>query len=567
MNVINVENKNILKKTIKLLNPYKKYIVYIILCMIGSCLISMILPLVNKELMDNGLIEKNIKVIINLCIVNFVLLLVEQIIIIFETKFESYVSVMMPYNLNKKAFKHLLKLKIEYFNEKNFAEIMNNINIDISNVCKISDRTSFFLMIEIFRMIGGLIGLIIIDYKLTALILLIIPIRYTIVNYFAKKRKELFQKYMEYNRDYSAWYGDTISGIKEIKLWGLETIKTGQFIKKQRNIVKINIRMFFLDKINEILETLIFQIIVNSLYIIGGYMLMKSNITVGSLLAFITYSTYVTSPISSILNIKYNFSNVIPSAKRLFQFLDTDCETFKGLHINDINKNHLNIQFENVSFYYNKDKIILNNINIKIDKCEKIAIIGENGSGKSTLINLFLRLYKPCKGKILINGTNINDFNLKEYRKLISVVNQEIYLFNQTIKENIILNSRIREKQLNKIYKNAKLNEFINKLPNKSETNVGRNGSNLSGGEKQKIAMARALARGSEILILDEATANLDIQSESYINQLINKEFREKTVIVISHRTDILKYMDKVFELKNGQVNQIELYDILKKLS
>ncbi|MCS4482384.1 ABC transporter transmembrane domain-containing protein [Clostridium botulinum] len=142
--MINVENKNILKKTIKLLNPYKKYIVYIILCMIGSCLISMILPLVNKELMDNGLIEKNIKVIINLCIVNFVLLLVEQIIIIFETKFESYVSVMMPYNLNKKAFKHLLKLKIEYFNEKNFAEIMNNINIDISNVCKISDRTSFF---------------------------------------------------------------------------------------------------------------------------------------------------------------------------------------------------------------------------------------------------------------------------------------------------------------------------------------------------------------------------------------------------------------------------------------
>lgn len=100
-------------------------------------------------------------------------------------------------------------------------------------------------------------------------------------------------------------------------------------------------------------------------------MLMRSNITVGSLLAFITYSTYVTSPISSILNIKYNFSNVIPSAKRLFQFLDTDCETFKGLHINDINKNHLNIQFENVSFYYNKDKIILNNINIKIDKCEK----------------------------------------------------------------------------------------------------------------------------------------------------------------------------------------------------
>ncbi|HID0814503.1 TPA: ATP-binding cassette domain-containing protein, partial [Clostridium botulinum] len=127
--------------------------------------------------------------------------------------------------------------------------------------------------------------------------------------------------------------------------------------------------------------------------------------------------------------------------------------------------------------------------------------------------------------------------------------------------------SRIKEKQLNKIYKNAKLNEFINKLPNKSETNVGRNGSNLSGGEKQKIAMARALTRDSEILILDEATANLDIQSENYINQLINKEFKEKTVIVISHRTDILKYMDKVFELKNGQVNQIEIYDVLKKLS
>ncbi len=153
---------------------------------------------------------------------------------------------------------------------------------------------------------------------------------------------------------------------------GIGNYKNRTIYKKQRNIVKINIRMFFLDKINEILETLIFQIIVNSLYIIGGYMLMKSNITVGSLLAFIAYSTYVTSPISSILNIKYNFSNVIPSAKRLFQFLDTDCEIFKGLHINDINENHLNIQFENVSFHYNKDKIILNNINIEIDKGEKI---------------------------------------------------------------------------------------------------------------------------------------------------------------------------------------------------
>jgi len=571
--IMTKEEKNLYIRLFKLLKPYFKKISIIFVCIIVSAGINMLIPLLSKQIMDNGLLVKNFNLVVKYSVFTFLIVMIEQAIGLIETRYYSYVNSVFKYTLTKMAFKHLQKLKLQYFNNTNFSEIMSNIGMDVGNISMICDRGTFIILSQILRIVGGLIGLLVIEVKLTLIVLLVVPIRYFTVKMMAKKRKAMFSEYLEYNRDYAMWYGDVISGIKEIKLLGIERIKIGEFIRKQRNIVKINIKMAFLDKFNEYSETIVYQGINCLMYILGAYIVFYNGLTIGGLFAFITYSTYVIGPISAILNLGYNFSNIIPSAKRFFEFLDMETEVDLNkkntLRLDNIDV-HGNINFENVSFSYDNGEKILNNINFNISSGEKVAIIGANGSGKSTLINLILRFYKPQEGKITIEGIDINDVNLRDYRKLISVVSQDPYLFNTTVEENISAGSGRDVSIINEAAVKSGAYEFIDDLPLKFKSEVGRNGSKLSGGQRQKVAMARAFARNSKILILDEATANYDMESEAYVNQLLTTDFKDTTVIVISHKPDILKKVNKILVLKEGSVreyrsiNEIE-DDLLKE--
>ncbi len=568
--MVTEENRAILKRLFKLLKPYFKKISIIFVCIIASAGINMLFPLLSKQIMDNGLLTKNFGIVVKFSLLTLAIVLIEQAIGLVETKYFSYVNAMFQYSLQKMAFKHLQRLRLQYFNNTNFSEIMSNIGMDASNISRVCDKGTFIIISQIFRIIGGLIGLLIIDWKLTLVVLFVAPIRYFTVKILAKKRKAMINKFMEYNSNFASWYGDAISGIKEIKLWGIDRIKTGEFIRKQRNIVKMNIKMAFLDKINECSEIVLFQVINCALYLLGAYIAFGNGLTIGGVFAFLTYSSYVLGPISAILNIGYNFSNVVPSAKRFFDFLDMETE------LQADNKNlvrlagtevHGNIKFQEVSFSYKNGEKILNKINLNINSGEKIAIIGANGSGKSTLINLLLRFYNPQEGKILIDGININNIKLRDYRSIISVVSQDLYLFNTTIENNISTGSKSDNSAISKAAIKSGAFDFIKEMPLKYKSEVGRNGSKLSGGQRQKIAMARAFARKSRILILDEATANYDVESEAYVNQMLTTDFEDSTVLVISHKPDILKKVDKIWMVDGGSIQEYSSFNDLKSNS
>ncbi len=555
----------VLKRVLLLIKPYKKKIIAIFLCIIISSGINILVPFISKEIIDKGLVSQDFRVIIKFSLGVFLLVIVDQGIGLFQTKYYAYLNSMFRYTLSKNAFKHVLKLKMQYFNNVNFAEIMNNLNIDIANIASILDRGTFLIINQVFKFIGGLIGLMIISWKLTVIVICMVPIRYFLVKYLAQKRMSLFQQYIDCNREFSAWYGDTISGVKEIKLWGADRLKLGQFINKNRKIMKLNIKIIFMDKLNEFSETILFQFITSSIYIIGALLLFHHDFTIGSLFAFITYSVYVTMPISAILNIGYSFSSVIPSTNRFCEFLDMETEFEKSNEkmLKIVKDEEFNIKFENVNFSYKKGQKLLSNVNFEIRQGEKVALIGSNGSGKSTCINLILRLFKPTSGKILLNGKDINLFKLRDYRELISVVNQDLYLFNSTIEDNIMLSSKNNECLIYKAAKESGASEFIDKIPKKYKSKVGRNGSKLSSGQRQKIAVARAFARDSIVFIFDEATANFDKESEKYLSDLININYKDKTIIVICHNQRLLKKVDKIIVLENGEILEVGSYEEL----
>ncbi len=564
---ITKESKEIYIRLFKLIKPYLKKINMIFICIIVSAAINMLLPLLSKQIMDNGLLVGNFGVVVKYSLAILAIVLIEQAIGLLETKYFSYVNSMFQFSLNKLAFKHIQRLKLQYFNNVNFSEIMSNIGMDVGNISRICDKGTFIIVSQIFRIIGGLIGLLIISWKLTLVVLFVAPIRYFTVKYLAKKRKSMFSEYMEYNRDFAAWYGDVISGIKEIKLWGIDRIKTGEFIKKQRKMIKMNIKLSFLDKFNEYSESIVFQGINCVIYILGAYIVFSNGLTVGGLFAFLTYSTYVIGPISSIINIGYNFSNVNPSAKRFFEFLEMEIEDEvrpdKPVRLDD-NEVKARIEFRNVSFSYNEEDSVIKNINLDINPGEKIAIIGANGSGKSTLVNLLLRFYTPQEGKILFDGIDINNIKLRDYRSLISVVSQDLYLFNTTIENNITIGLKANSSLIKKAAIKSNAYDFIKDMPLKYKSEVGRNGSKLSGGQRQKIAMARAFAKQSKILILDEATANYDVESEAYVNKILTTDFIDSTVLVISHKPDILAKVDKIWMVYDGNIGE---YSSLNELS
>lgn len=553
-----MDNREAVKRLLGLLRGYKRIIVVIIGCLLISTGLNLCVPLISRQIMDAGFIGGNKSLLIKLVLLSMGIYGVNSSIEIIKEKKRVDISAKIQYALSEESFLHLMKLRISYFNNTNYAEILNNVNMDISKMASIADNSVFFVVTQAFGMVGGIIGLFIIDYRMTILVLIFIPIKCIIMKCFAQKQKAIMDKFIVTNQKYSRWFGDTVGGVKEIKQFNTFDQKYKEFVDNQHSIIDKQKQMNMLSQWNSIIDTIMVKILSTLLYIIGANLVFDFKLSVGSVFAFITYSAYVTGPISAILNIGYLLSGIIPSTKRYYEFMDLQEETDKGklveLAFGDL-------ILENVFFSYEPNKPILIDVNLNFPRGSKTALIGRNGSGKTTIINLLTRLYEPINGKILLNEIDISRISLKVYRNMVSVVSQQIYLFNDTIRNNICLYKQVSDEVIEAACKDSSLDDF---LKNASlDYVVGQDGAMLSGGQKQKIALARALVHDKPIIIFDEATSNTDVYSEHQINGLLHTRLKNKTVIVITHKKEILSEVDQIVIIKDGRVAETGKYDDL----
>lgn len=542
-----------IKRLIALLKHHKKVITVIISYLIISTGLSLCIPLLSKAIMDEGFIGGNKSLLVKMILCSLVIFLISSVINIIKERKRINISSSIQYSLAEQSFSHLVRMKMSYFSNKNYAEVLNNINTDIGNIISIADERVFFVVTQVFSMTGGIIGLFIIDYRMTILVLLFIPIKYIAMKYFAKQRKKIVDEFILENQEYTSWFGNTIAGVREIKLFGLFKYKYMEFIDRQSRVIQKQNQMNMLNQWNYFTDMVLVQVLLTIIYIIGSNLVFNLQLSVGSVFAFITYSTYVTGPISAILDIGYWMSGIIPSTKRYYEFMNLEEEDT----VKDFSElpQFGDIEFRNLSFAYENERPILDGVDIEIPKGSKLALIGKNGAGKSTMIDLLLRMHSPVTGEILLAGKNIANISLEEYRNMISVVSQEIYLFNDTIRNNICLYRQIGDDFIFDICRESGLNEFISEVS--LDCSVGQNGTMLSGGQKQKIALARALIHDRPIVIFDEATSSADTYSEQQINSLLHTRLRDKTVIVITHKKEILSEMDRIVTLDNGRATVI----------
>lgn len=411
-------------------------------------------------------------------------------------------------------------------------------------------------------MLGGLIGLSLLDWKMTMLIIMLIPAKLLLVRYFSSKKNQSYEKLIEKNRKFSAWFGDCINGIREMKLWNLFCVRQTDFEVHQRDIMNSYKENRILDKYKTMSISLLDSLLSAALYVLSGFMIIKGNFTIGSAFAFITYSSYVVNPISFFMDIKYYFAQIMPSAKRFLEFLDLPEEQRSDTRQNIIGKESFVaktpiLEMDEIVFGYEENHLVLKGVNLTVQAGEKIAIIGENGSGKSTLLDLISGFYQPNSGVIKLAGIPQQVLGVENVRKKIAVVSQKSYLFKGTIEENVNLDREASQEELTWACKNSAAIAFVKKMQNGFQQSIGQDGANLSGGEKQKLALARALIKDADILILDEPTSEFDEESNKEVIDFVCKNLAEKTVILVTHRYEELEAIEKVYKLSEGQLKQV----------
>ena len=550
------ETKHLLRRTLCYLLPYKREFLVVGLTLVLSTVIGFLQPLVIQRITDSGMMQRDMAVILSSALLLALLVLGNQAIDLLQTRIFADVHNASYYAIFHQVFEKLLHLKKSYFEDKNSAEILSFLQMDVSQVSSVTDRYTVLSVSYVFRIVSGLIGLFLISWKLALIVLCMVPVKFLLVRGLSKRQEQAMDEMIESSRDFSRWFGDDLNGVDEIKLWDLFQSRDQVFREKQEKVLGVQKRTTMIGGWNSFWEMLLEWSVTILLYVLGGWLICAGSLTIGAVFAFVSYSGYVTGPVSALINLKMYFARIFPSARRLFRFLDMETELDAGT--SPLKGWLPKLEFRNVEFWYEEERPILQGVTFSVEPGEKVAIIGQNGSGKSTILNLLLRFYEPKAGQILADGVDVQDISLEEYRGLFSVVSQEPYLFLGNILENVDLQGDADPDQLAAALRASGVESYLPRLPEKERTQIGRNGARLSGGEKQKLAVARALLKDASVVILDEATSGFDVESDAYLHDVILHQMQGKTVIMITHHYHNLEGMDQVWRLEGGKVLPVE---------
>lgn len=541
-----------LKRTFSYLKPFKKEFALVAVALLVSTAVGFLQPLAIRSITDEGMLQQNMGMIVRSVLVLAVLVLINQSLDLWQAHIFADIHNKSYHTIFRQVFEKLLHLEKSYFEDKNNTEILSFLQMDIAQVSSITDRYTVLSASYIFRIISGLIGLFVISWKLALVVLAMVPVKFLLVKGMSKRREKAMDEMLESSRDFSRWFGDNLGGVDEIKLWGLFQSREKTFSQMQKKLLGLEKKGVMIDSWNSFWEILLEWSVTIVLYLLGGWLICTGGLTIGAVFAFASYSGYVTGPVAALINLKMYFARILPSARRLFQFMDMGTEPDNGTGRAPGHPPRL--EFRDVTFRYEESRPILQGASFTVEPGEKVAIIGQNGSGKSTILNLLLRFYQPGSGQILAGAEDITTLAMEEYRGLFSVVSQEPYLFLGDILQNIDLSGSAAKGQLESALEASGVAGYLPRMPAGGQTQIGQNGAKLSGGEKQKLAVARALLRDAPVVILDEATSGFDVESDAYLHDIIVNQMQGKSVIMITHHYNHLEGMDKVYRLEDGRL-------------
>ena len=549
------ETTSIFKRFFGLLKPQKKFLIHIFFASIIYTILGILGAFYFKILLDD-IVPGNLRNTLHVISIGIILLHVFKIILnAFRSHLLLYLSQKIDIPMNLGYYNHVLDLPMNFFGTRKTGEIISRF-MDASKIRQAISGATLTIMIDTLMAIVG--GIILYQYNSMLFgVALIMLILYAIVVFvFNKPIKEINREQMEDNSQLTSYLVESLNGIQTVKSFNAERESK---LKTERKFIKLLKSIFkggMIDNLRGSITASIGSIGGIVILWIGVINVLDGKLTFGQLLVFQSLLAYFIDPVKNLINLQPMMQMAIVASDRLGEILDLEIEKtkeeFKKLKPSKIEGK---VEIRNLDFRYGTRELVLKNINMKVNKGEKIALVGESGSGKTTLVKLLLKLYETDKGEILIDDNNIKDINLEVLREKIAYVPQETFLFSGSIRENLELGAKgVSFEEIIKASKLAKSHDFINKLPLRYETRLEENGTNLSGGQRQRLSIVRAILKRPDILILDEATSNLDSITEKAIEETIEKTTENITTFIIAHRLSTIMRCDRIFVMDEGKI-------------
>lgn len=532
------------KAVLTFLNNNAKRIFAIFTFLVISAIMNFYIPFITQRILDDGILEKNVKATIfyslSILLIYVLLFLINYIMESLRLKVYNQLII----ELREKTFNQVTSISLDYFEKNNAVQIFQNCQEDTNKIAALLGESALSIVSALFSSVGITLALFGLNWKLSLFVLLFFLIGFLMNLIISKITYKYSEMLVSETQTFSEWFGDLILGIKEIKYWKLEENKKSQLLDKLSRISHLNIRNGKLSVFGSGISSILLNTLLVIVYILSAIYLVNAEIEIGTVVTFISFVSYLGSPISCLIGLVLSLAAILPSIKRFQKFMSEPVESIKS----EIVLQNTKIEFENVSFSYG-DKVILDNCSFAISKPDKACIIGSNGAGKTTLIKLILHAVRPTSGNVFIGGKNVDEYSEHSFRDYIAYVGQETFLFNDTIKNNICLYRNVDDSALNETLNLLNLDNLINDKG--LDYVVGENGSKLSGGQRQKIAFARALVAIKPIVILDEVTSNMDSISVEKMKLIFDKFLSNSTVICVTHSKELLPLFDYCFELDN----------------
>lgn len=548
------ENKGVMSRFFSLMIPQKRLLINIFLSSLMITIFGILASFYFRFIMDDIVPNSTRKTLIALSVGVIVLYIFKAILEAFRYHLMLYLGQKLDIPLILGYYEHVLGLPMNFFGTRKIGEIVSRFT-DASKIRDAISSATLTIMIDSLMAIVGGAVLFSQNHTLFFIAVIIVILYGAIVLAFNKPVKKINETQMENNAQVTSYLVETLNGIETVKAFHAEDkaqAKTDKlFVKLLRSVFKGGMINNAQQSLTGIVSTIGGTVILW----VGVVNVLNGNMTLGSLITFNALLAYFLDPVKNLINLQPTMQTAIVAAERLSEILDLELEKVQDekrkLYPASLN---LPIRIENLDFRYGTRRLVLENINMSINAGEKIALVGESGSGKTTLSKLLMNFYPWEKGEIFIGDYNLKDINLEALRNRIAYISQDIFLFSGTIRENLELgNEDATMEDIIEACRLSKADEFINSMPLRYETMLEENGANLSGGQKQRLAIARALLKKPDILIMDEATSNLDSITEKAIEKTINSLSRNITTIIIAHRLSTIMRCDKIFVMEKGR--------------
>lgn len=554
-----------LKRFISYYKPHKKMLALDMLAALLISVIGMVYPIVTNKMLNVYIPQKMYKIIVISGIFVLLLYIVRLYLRYFVQYYGHIIGVKMQSDMRVDLFRHLQKLPYKFYDNNETGKIMTRITSDLFEVCELAHHGPENILISSVMIVLSFIYLATIDWILTIIIFACVPILMIIAIYYRKAMTTAFADRRKSNAIINASVESSITGIRVTKAYTNSAGEIEKFKKGDELFVDSSKRAYDAMAKFHSSTTFITDIFNVFILIAGGLFLYSGRISFGDYSTFIVSVNLFINPVTTLIGFMEQFQNGVSGFKRFVEIMEEQPET-DAVGADELTDVDGEIEFKNVSFSYDTTKEVLDNVNLKIQKGKKLALVGPSGGGKTTICHLLPNFYKLADdgGDIFIDGKNIRNLTLESVRKNIGIVQQDVFLFAGTIKDNILYGKPdATDEEVVDAAKKANIHDYILTLKNGYDTEIGERGVKLSGGQKQRISIARVFLKNPAILILDEATSALDNTTEVYIQESLDELCKGRTTLVVAHRLSTIRNADEIVVVTKGKIAERGTHDQL----